>query len=270
MPHAEANGQRLFYEDTGGDASAIAFSHGLFMDHSMFDPQTEVLRGRYRCITWDERGHGQTGDATEPFTYWDSAEDLGALLSSLGAEHAVLAGMSQGGFLSLRAALANPDRVRGLILIDTQAGTENPDLLPYYRQLLERWLADGMDDELAATVEAIIIGPGYDDIERWKSSWKQLHAANLQQLFTTLTERDDISERLAEIRVPALVIHGEQDVAIGLDRAEALAAGIPDAELVVIEGAGHASNLTHPELVNPHIERFLERLSRDAAFADDR
>lgn len=262
MPYAEVNGQRLFYEDTGGDGPPVAFSHGLFMDHTMFDPQVQALQDRYRCIGWDERGHGQTGDATEPFTYWDSANDLAALLQNLGVERAVLGGMSQGGYLSLRAALAHPDLVQGLILIDTQAGTENPDLLPYYQQLLERWLTQGMDDELAATIEAIIVGRGYADAERWKSSWKQLHPGNVRQLFTTLAERDDLSDRLGEIRVPALVIHGDHDAAISVDRAEALAAGLPDAQLVLIEGAGHASNLTHPSLVNPHIARFLkQRLS---------
>jgi pimeloyl-ACP methyl ester carboxylesterase len=258
MPHAEVNGQRLFHEDTGGERPPVAFSHGLFMDHTMFDPQVEHLRDRYRCIRWDERGHGKTGDAADPFTYWDSADDLAALLQSLDVERAVLAGMSQGGFLSLRAALAHPDLVQGLILIDTQAGTENPDLMPYYQQLVERWLTQGMDEELAAIIEAIVIGQGYADAERWKSSWKQLNPANVQQLFTTLAERDDISDRLGEIRVPALVIHGDQDAAISIERAEALAAGLPDAQLVLIEGAGHASNLTHPELVNPHIARFLE------------
>ena len=258
MPQAEANGQRLFYEDTGGEGPPVAFSHGLFMDHTMFDPQVEHLRARYRCIRWDERGHGKTGDATEPFTYWDSANDLAALLQSLDVEGAVLAGMSQGGFLSLRAALAHPSLVRGLILIDTQAGAENPDLMPYYQQLVERWLTQGMDDELAAIIEAILLGQGYTNAERWKSSWKQLNPENIQQLFTALAERDDLSDRLGEIHVPTLIIHGDHDAAISVDRAEALAAGLPDAQLVLIEGAGHASNLTHPDLVNPHIARFLE------------
>ena len=258
MPHAEVNGQRLFYEDSGGVGPPIAFSHGLFMDHTMFVPQVQTLRERYRCVSWDERGHGQTGDVTEAFTYWDSADDLAALLKSLGVDRAVLVGMSQGGYLSLRAALAHPELVRGLILIDTQAGPENPDVMPYYQQLLERWLNQGMDDELAATIEAIILGQGYADAERWKTGWKQLHGENIQRLFTALAQRDDISGRLGEIGVPALVIHGDHDAAISTDRAQALASGLPDAELVLIEGAGHASNLTHHDLVNPHIEGFLE------------
>jgi pimeloyl-ACP methyl ester carboxylesterase len=258
MPYADVNDQRLFYKDTGGVGPPIAFSHGLFMDGSMFDPQVQTLSDRYRCITWDERGHGQTGDATQPFTFWDSADDLAELLQSLGVERAVLAGMSQGGFVSLRAALAHPELVDGLILIDTQAGPEDAALMPYYRQLLERWLTQGMDDELASTIEAIIMGAGYADAERWKAIWKQLQPDNVQQLFTTLAERDDITNRLGEIRVPTLVIHGDQDAAISLDRAHALADGLADAELVVIDGAGHASNLTHPDAVNPHIARFLD------------
>ena len=67
-----------------------------------------------------------------------------------------------------------------------------------------------MDDELAATIEAIILGQGYADAERWKAGWKQLHGENIQRLFTALAERDDISDRLGEIRVPALVVHGDQ------------------------------------------------------------
>ena len=73
-------------------------------------------------ITWDERGFGDTEYDGEPFTYWDSAADCLGLLDHLGIDRAVVGGMSQGGFVSLRAALTAPERVRGLILIDTQAG----------------------------------------------------------------------------------------------------------------------------------------------------
>lgn len=260
MPHADVNGQRLYYEDTGGDGAAVVFSHGLFMDHTMFAPQVEALRDRYRCIAWDERGHGRTGDATGPFTYWDSANDLVGILDDAGVERAVLAGMSQGGYLSLRAALAHPERTRALILMDTQATLEDPEKMPLYHQLVERWLTQGMDDELAEIIENIIIGPGYPDAERWKQSWKALTPGNVEQLFSTLAGREDLSDRLAEIDVPALVVHGELDASISVARARPLADGLADAEFVVIDGAGHAANLTDPEHVNPHIERFLAGL----------
>lgn len=105
MPFAAVNGQRLFYEDTGGSAPVLVFSHGLLMDHRMFAPQVAAFRHGWRCISWDERGHGTTATPGQcaPFSYYDSANDLVALLDHLGVERAVLVGMSQGGYLSLRA-----------------------------------------------------------------------------------------------------------------------------------------------------------------------
>ena len=90
MPFAHVNGQKLYYEDTGGEGPVIVFSHGLLMDGSMFAPQVEALRSTWRCITWDERGHGQTADLArcDPFTYYDSANDLAALLGHLGVRQA--------------------------------------------------------------------------------------------------------------------------------------------------------------------------------------
>src|SRR6516225_529714 len=113
---ASVNGISIAYSDSGGDGPAVVLSHGYLMDSSMFEPQVAALAPEYRVITWDERGFGAT-KATGPFSYWDSARDVIGLLDHLGIERAVLGGMSQGGFLSLRATLSAPDRVRGLILI---------------------------------------------------------------------------------------------------------------------------------------------------------
>jgi len=262
MPIAKVNGQSIYYEDTGGTGYPVIFSHGLLMDHAMFIAQIAVLHGRYRCITWDERGHGQTEDATQPFSYYDSAADLAALLAHLGIKQAVLAGMSQGGYLSLRAALKYPHIVRALILIDTQAQPEDPAKLPGYLQMVEAWIQQGLSDETATIIEHIILGDGYADAATWKAKWKQFRAPNLQQIFTTLGSRDDISNRLAEIAAPALVVHGAADAAIETARARDMADRLQHAELVLIPGAGHAANLTHAELVNPHIERFLAGLAK--------
>ncbi|HUO11305.1 MAG TPA: alpha/beta hydrolase [Caulobacteraceae bacterium] len=262
MPIAEVNHQRLYYEDSGGSGPAVIFSHGLLMDHEMFAPQVEALRSKYRCITWDERGHGGTAsDTLAPFTYYDSANDLAALLAHLGVKQAVLAGMSQGGFLSLRCALTHPEVVRALVLIDTQAGVEDPERLKGHMQLATTWASQGLSDEIASIVESIILGDGWAGAEAWKAKWRQVKPVNLMGCMHTLAARDDVTARLGEIRVPALVIHGDKDAAIELSLAERLAAGLENAELVVIPGAGHAANLTHPELVNPAIARFLEGLA---------
>ncbi|MGH8445100.1 MAG: alpha/beta fold hydrolase [Solimonas sp.] len=261
MPQIEANGQRLFYTDTGGSGPVVVFSHGLLMDHEMFAPQIEALRGQYRCIAWDERGHGGTaGDTLAPFNYYDSADDLAALLTALGVERAVLAGMSQGGYLSLRCALTHPEKVRALILIDTQAQTEDPAKTPAYRQLLETWAQHGLVPPIADTVAQIILGAGWPGTPAWQEKWRGWKAHNLMGVFDTLVHRDDISQRLEEIHVPALVVHGEADAAISLDRARDMATRL-SADVVTVPGAGHAANLTHPAPVHAAIAAFLQRLN---------
>lgn len=270
MPNARINGQNIHYRDTVSeagndaprDAPVIAFSHGLLMDHEMFGPQLHALRHHYRCIVWDQRGHGHTaGDNIEPFTYRDSADDLAALLTRLDATPTVLVGMSQGGFVSLRCALRRPELVRGLILIDSQAGLEDPAKVAGYRQMLDVWIAQGLQAQIADTIAQIIIGSGYRDVQHWKDKWAGWKPPNLAACFETLTGRDDVTERLAEIRVPTLIIHGEADMAIPMERAEIMQRKLPNARLVRIPGASHAANLTHPDTVNAAMADFLQTLA---------
>jgi len=239
MPFADVNGQHLYYEDGGGSGPAVIFSHGFLMDHEMFAPQVEALSDEFRCITWDERGFGST-PATAPFTYYDSAADCLALLDHLGIDQAVLAGMSQGGFIGLRAALTAPDRVKALVLIDTQAGTEDEAVAPAY---------EAMHDA----------GPGIDPAP-WLAKWNAVPRENLTFPFRCLMSRDDVSDRVGAISCPAIIFHGDEDQAIPLSKAEALCEALPNCEgVVVVKGAPHASNLSHPEQVNGPLREFLAK-----------
>lgn len=258
MSFADVNGQHIYFEDSGGDGPAVLFSHGFLMDHEMFAPQVDALSGEFRCVTWDERGFGQT-DASGGFTYWDSADDALALLSSLGVQQAFLVGMSQGGFLSMRAALRYPDRVLGLGLIDTQAGVEPDESRPVYQAMNDDWVANGPSDDLTGAIASVIMSPGYDH-SAWLAKWKARPKDVLQEPFRTLMTRDDISARLPEITAPAIVFHGEADVSIPMVKAEQLQADLGNCEtLVRIAGAGHASNLSHPSEVNGPLLEFLRR-----------
>jgi pimeloyl-ACP methyl ester carboxylesterase len=143
IPFVDIRGQRIHYEDTGGTGPVLAFSHGLLMDASMWDAQVEELGGSYRCITWDERGHGQTGEASADFTYEDSADDLLGLLDSLGIARATLVGMSQGGYVTQRAAVRQPGIAQALVFISTQATEEEPAKVAVYDTLIDSWRAVG-------------------------------------------------------------------------------------------------------------------------------
>lgn len=263
MPHADVNGQRIYFEDSGGDGPPVVLAHGLLMDHEMFTPQVAALAPRHRVITWDERGHGLTETTPDDFSYWDSADDLRGLLDALGIDRAVVGGMSQGGFVSLRFALRHPQRVVGLLLLNTQAGCEDPEAVPRYETMVDVWATDGPNDLIAEAVASIIIGPGRPESPAWMAKWMARPRGEVRQIFRTLVAREDITGRLGEIGAPALVVHGTEDTAIVPERAEALAAGLPGARPVVwVEGAAHAANLTHPEPVNAAIAGFLEELER--------
>jgi len=262
MPLSEVNGQWLYYEDTGGNLPALVLAHGLLMDHEMFAPQVDALRSRYRVITWDARAHGETETSDDPFSYEDLAEDLKRLLDHLGIAHAVIGGMSQGGFVALRFALEHPERVDALILLSTQAGAEDPDKAALYESMLEVWEADGLNDQLAETIAAIVLGNEWPGRDAWIAKWRQQPRSLLRPAFNALVGRQDIHDRLGEIKAPALVIHGTADAAIDMELAQQMCSGLANCRsLITIEGGGHASNLTHPALVNPAMEQFLAELA---------
>jgi pimeloyl-ACP methyl ester carboxylesterase len=257
MAVAEVRGARIAYDDTGGSGPAVILAHGFLMDREMFAPQVEALRGTHRVITWDERGFGETEYDDAPFTYWDSAADCLGLLDELGIDRAVVGGMSQGGFVSLRVALTAPERVRALVLLDTQAGTEDEEVIPLYQAMLDDWAANGLSDELATTIAGIILGDPAVDAQ-YVPKWQARPREHVRTPGTTLLTRDSVVDRLGEITAPALVVHGTVDAAVSADKVERLAAGLPGcAGVVWVEGGSHSANLTHPAEVNAAITAFL-------------
>ncbi len=261
MPSALVNEISISYSDSGGDGPPVVLSHGYLMDKSMFDAQVAALAPEYRVITWDERAHGGTR-ADGHFTYWDSADDVLGLLDHLGIDQAVLGGMSQGGFVSLRAALWSPERVRALILIDSQAGLEDPEAVPAYEEMERIWLDQG-PGPVQDIVASIILGPADGPVawQPWFDKWAEADRQELRHAFRCLMDRDDITARLGEIRCPALVLHGTADAAIPMERAEALLAGLAGpTSFVQVEGGSHASNMSHPEQVNVALIEFLRSL----------
>ena len=261
MPFATVNGQKIFYKDSGGRGPAVVLAHGFLMDCSMFDAQVAALSDKFRVVTWDERGFGQTEYDGKPFTYWDSAKDCLALMTHLGIDSAVVGGMSQGGFISLRAALTAPERVRALVLIDTAADVDSPEILAGYRQMVDTWVTHGPVDELVGVIANIIIASEQEN-PRWIAKWKARAKELMVHPSACLLERDDVTSRLGEIKCPAIIIHGTNDNAISAERAEALRRGLKKSENIVwVEGAAHAANLTHPHIVNPPLRAFLERVA---------
>ena len=261
MPLQHINGQWLHYEDSGGELGPLVLAHGLLMDSDQFAPQLKA-RGKCRIITWDARSHGETETTDDPFNYWDLADDLRGLLDHLGIEKAVIGGICQGGSSALRFALRHPERVSALILLGTQAGVEDPDRVATYKVMLDVWEADGLNDQLTEMIAAILLGHDWPGRHEWVAKWRQWTPSLLRPAFNALVGRDDIHDRLGEIKAPTLVIHGLADAAVDIDAAQRLCSELANCyPLVAVEGGGHACNLTHPEIVNLAVKQFLAEVA---------
>ncbi len=259
MPVARVNGLDIYYEDTGGSGPVLLFNHGFLMDREMFAPQVDALKGRYRCIGWDERGFGKTGPVDQPFSYWDSARDALGLLAHLKIPSATFIGMSQGGFLSMRAALLEPARVKALVLFATRSGLDTEETVNNFRNLRAEWLANGCAN-VKGMLGEILIGKERAEPQPWFDKWEKMTKQSLAYPIDALTGRDDLTPRLGELRCPSIVFHGAADIAIDVAHGEALAKGLPNCKgFVRVPGGGHGVNITHPDLVNPPLLEFLAK-----------
>ena len=141
MPMIRANGTALYYEDTGGTSVPVVFSHGLLWDTKLFAPQIAVLKDRYRCIAYDHRGQGRSADDTgRAISLETLTADAAALIEKLDLGPVHFCGLSLGGIVAMRLAIARPDLIRSLVLLDTTADAE-PYKLKYQAMNLVARLA---------------------------------------------------------------------------------------------------------------------------------
>lgn len=248
------DGQLVSYVDHGGDGPVVVLLHSFLMDATMWAPQVTAFGDSYRLIAIDERGHGET-PANGPFDHWDVAKDALAVLDELEIPGAAVVGTSQGGFVALRMALLAPERVSALAVLGTSAETEDEQIAAAYHQLAEVWIAEGPDSVIEAVAKICL---GDYDASEWTPKWSAVEPERLRLITDALIGRESVLERLGEIGVPALVLHGTADLAYPVAKAEAIVAALPQAEpLVTVEGGAHFLSLTHAADVNPHLERFL-------------
>ena len=251
MPHLDRGGVRIRY-DVAGEGPAVLLTHGFAASSRMFAANLGALSGDHTVITWDLRGHGDSDYPADPAAYSVplTVADMRALLDTAGAERAVIAGHSVGGFLSLEFHLAHRDRVAGLILIDTGPGYRRDEARArwnrmvddYARSFAERGLdALGDSEELTARAHR-------------DASGLVLAAHGI------LAQHDArVIDALGSIDVPTLIVVGQRDTAF-LDGSRHMAEKIPGATLAVIEGAGHAPNVSHPAVFNDRVRAFLRRV----------
>ncbi len=249
----ERDGVRIHYEVRGSGGVPILFTHGFAASSAMFASTAAALARDGEVITWDLRGHGQSDYPDDPSAYSVAltVEDMVGILDATDVDRAVIAGHSVGGFVSLEFLLAHPERVEGLILIDTGPGYRRDDARAKWNDMAEAYAASFEDRGLDALGDSEEL-----DAHAHRDESGLIHAAR-----GILVQRDArVIEAVPDIAVPTLVIVGERDRGYR-QSADYFAARIPGARLVVVEGAGHAPNVSRPEVFEQAVRDFMAGLA---------
>lgn len=256
------------YDEVGSGERPFVLVHGFSGSRDDFADVLESLGGLGRTLVPDQRGHGGTTNPGEGYTLDQLAADLTGFLDATGVGRCDLLGHSLGGMVALRWALAHPERLASLVLMDTAA---RPHVAPrrglrafgsIARRIPPRWLWRLVRANRRRLPEPMRRAEQEMGSERyWERLRIKLEAMDpvaFDELLTAVLEQRPVVDRLAEIRCPTLVLVGEQDEPF-LSPARELVDGIPDAKLAVIEGAHHSPQIEARDAwldaIRGHIQR---------------
>lgn len=258
------DGGSLFYE-TAGAGPAVVLIHGGFGDRRMWDAQFRALASRYRVIRYDHRGFGRS---PAPTAAYSPVADLGRLLDHLGVRRAHVVGNSLGGSLALDFALLRPERVARVVVVASGPSgypATEADRARFAREIASVGAVFAAADTIgpARAAERWLEHPMIAVASRARSTRALVGAmvrenAGIFRLRHWPFESIEPSTyaRLAEIRAPTLVILGARDTRLVRATAEATLA-VPGSRLVVVPGADHLPQMTHPRRVTALLVEFL-------------
>jgi pimeloyl-ACP methyl ester carboxylesterase len=252
MPKLNRDGVNIHYE-VHGDGPPLILTHGYSSTSAMWQGQIAALSAHYKLILWDMRGHGQSDYPVDPAAYSEAltVADIAALLDAVGADKAIVGGLSLGGYMSLAFYRTHPERVRALLIIDTGPGFKKDEARDAWNKRAHE-TADRFEREGLAVLKSL-------SAER--ASVVHRDAGGLARAARgMLTQRDaSVMEILPHIKVPSLVVVGADDTPF-IAASDYMAAKIPGAQKAVISAAGHAANIDQPEAFNDAVTSFLDRL----------
>ncbi len=270
MPHITHSGARLWWEEEGsGPPLLLIMGHGATLE--WWARIRPALAARYRTILFDNRGVGKSDVPPGPYAIATMADDAAAVLDAAGVASAHVFGLSMGGYIAQELVLRHPDRVRSLILACTSCGGRAavraaPEVVSALgaRATMTREEAmrvmgaftfdastprERVEEDFAIRLQARVPNEGYfaqlDAVRAWSGA----------------------IDRLKDIAVPTLVIHGETDQLVPPDNGRLLAKAIPGAALVMLPDASHIFLTDQPEAANAAILSFLDRASAATAAA---
>jgi 3-oxoadipate enol-lactonase len=249
---------QLGYEEAG-KGRLLVLIHGFPLDRTIWKGQLSGLSDKRRVVAVDMRGRGKS-PATGSWSVDELADDVAETIEALGEEKADVAGVSMGGYVAFALLRRRPEMIRSLILIDTKAGADNEEAKAAREKTAETVRSKGTG-ALVGDLGVKVVAPEPSDEVRAevRRMFESIPGESSAADALAMRDRPDSTADAAAIRIPVLVIHGEQDQLMPVAVGEELAKQIPGAEFVRIPGAGHLSPLENTEAVNDAIRRFLEK-----------
>ena len=262
------NNMEVNYTDVGLDeAPVIIFIHGFPLNMSMWDKQVEVLLDRFRVITYDIRGHGESDAGNDPFSIDLFVSDLISFMNSLRLQKVSLCGLSLGGYIALNAIENYPERFEALVLCDTTCMADSPEAKIKRMETIETVIRDGVAKYADASVKSLFAPesftaklPGIAAVKLMIINTSELA---LCSTLLALSTRTETCTKLREINVPVLIVVGDKDGITPTASARFMQENIKNSTLQVIDHAGHLSNLENPEVFNHHLKMFLDLVYKE-------
>ncbi|HEV2643780.1 MAG TPA: alpha/beta fold hydrolase [Candidatus Elarobacter sp.] len=252
-----------------GSGPPLLLIHAFPFDRHLWSAQIAALRDRFRVITPDLRGFGESPTAS-PVSIDQHADDLVRLLDALGIARAAVCGLSLGGYVALALWRQHHERISALVLADTRATADTPATRERRAQLIDLARSEGVLPVADAQVSAALgrttrrthpaLVHRVRDMMVAASSVDGIVAA-----LEAMMARPDSTTLLATINVPTLVIVGEEDAITPPGEMRAMQGAIPGADLRVVEQSGHLTCVEQPETFNGLLASFLERVGRTVA-----
>jgi pimeloyl-ACP methyl ester carboxylesterase len=273
MPYVDADGVRLYVEDSG-HGSPIIFVHEFASDLRGWEPQLRHFSREYRCIAYNARGYPPSDVPDDAVSYgWQcAADDIAAVMRDLSIERAHLVGLSMGGYAALQFGLRYPDKVGAIVAASVGSGSHPTQREAWSREtsVLARIF---IDHGMAAIAERMARGPAriqlkHKDPGSWQEFVARLRQLSPRGLAHTMARCQavrpslhDLRDQFAEMTIPVLLAVGDEDAAC-LETNLMLKSVLPDAGLWICPNTGHGINLEEPTAFNAQIEGFLGAVER--------
>jgi 3-oxoadipate enol-lactonase len=258
------NDNQVAYDDVG-TGPPVVLLHGYPFDRSLWTEQVARFANRYRFVTPDLRGHGDS-DVGEGVATMDAmAADVAALMDSLNISRAILGGLSMGGYVTLAFYRNFPARVKALVLADTRPQADTEEGKQIRAQQVEQVMAKGMSPIVDAMLPKLLspetVSKRPEVVKRIRDMMFQTKPAGAAAALQGMACRYDQTELLSKINVPTLIVVGREDAITPVQDSERMHEAITGSRLVIIENAGHVSNVEQPEEFNQALGDFLASIS---------